>query len=572
VPGPLAAWAPERVRLNGAEAKLIALDDGFLHVRVLPGVQLLEVEGALPPSDTLTLRLGDRPARVRVSSEGYELSGVRADGTADDSIELRRLLPEASDQASVGLPPWFSVTRSFEIGPELRVHTTIERLTPRGGASLVHLPLMAAESVHDARVQVREGKALVAFGPDDTSFELESSLAARPELELVASVDAPYSERWIVRCGSMWQCQSEGLVPVRHEAEGEWQPLYRPWPGEKLKIRLSKPAPAPGQSTTIDAVQLTVRPGVRATDAALTVSLRSSRGGVHKIGFPQGAQLRSFSVNGERRPIQRDGAAHSFSVLPGRANVVAELELPTGIENVMTVPEITLDTPARNARVIVQRPADRWLLWTRGPAWGPAILFWGYLLMVVLVALALGRARHARAGRNLPLGTWQWLLLGLGLTQVDSFEVLAVVLFFFVLAWRARTTELSWFKHDVLQLALLVWALIFAGALFNAVQQGLLVQPDMQVQGAGSDDTNLQWYVDSTGTKLPTPTLISVPLWVYRVLMLLWSLWLARQLMHWAPWAFRAYSAGGLWKRRPKPARPVVPAPPPAAPPAPPGG
>jgi hypothetical protein len=554
VPGPLALWSPERVRIDGSEARMVALDDGFLHVRLTPGVHLLEVQGAMPATDTLTLRLGDAPAHASVNATGYEVSGVREDGTSEDAIELRRVLTESAEPAAVNLPPWFSVTRSFEFANEFRVLTTVERETPPGTPTLVHLPLLASESVHDARIQVKDKVALVAFGPDDARIEFESTLAQVPRLDLVAGKFDMLSERWEVRCGSMWQCTSTGLVPVSHEANGQWQPAFRPWPGERLQIALKKPAPAPGQSTTIDAAKLIVRPGVRATDAELRLSLRTSRGGDHKIWLPEGARLRSFSVNGERRPVQRDAAAYGFSVLPGRAQVVAEFELPTGMQSVMTVPPVKLDSPAKNVRVVVERPSDRWLLWAHGPAWGPAILFWGYFVLVLIVAIFLGRLSGP------PLRTIDWLLLGVGLTQLNALEALCVVGFFFLITKRATLVDLPPLRHNLLQFVVVIWVLAFASALFDAVQSGLLVQPDMQVMGAGSHDNSLQWYVDNSAPELPQPTLLSAPMWVYRVLMLAWSLWLARRLLGWAPWVFRAFAAGGLWKKRVK-VKPTAPGP-----------
>jgi hypothetical protein len=557
VPGPLALWAPERVQVDGKDARMIALDDGFLHVRVLPGVSVLRVSGALPATETLTLRLGDQPAHLQVRTSGYEVSGVREDGTSEDAIELRRLLTEQGERTTVSLPPWFSVTRSFELATEFRVTTRVERETPLGTPTLVHLPLLAAESVHDSRIQVRDRTAIVAFGPDDKQVLFVSTLAQANQIELVAGQHATHSERWVIGCASMWACEASGLVPVSHETDGQWRPAYRPWPGERLKLALSKPAPAPGQSTTIDAAKLLVRPGVRATDGQLTVSLRTSRGGDHKLWLPEAARLKSFSIGGARLPVQRDGAAIGFSTLPGRAEIVADFELPTGMENVMTAPQVKLDTPARNARVLVEPPQDRWLLWVHGPSWGPAILFWGYLLLVVGVALCLGRLRSAQ------LRTLDWLLLGLGLTQTDAAAALCVVGFFFLVGFRERTTQLSTFRHNALQLGFVIWTFAFASALFDAVQSGLLVQPDMQVMGTDCSSSSLVWYVDDSGTTLPTPTLISVPLWIYRVLMLVWSLWLARQLLRWAPRALRAFMAGGIWKKRVKPQPPP---PPPAAP------
>jgi hypothetical protein len=40
---------------------------------------------------------------------------------------------------------------------------------------------------------------------------------------------------------------------------------------------------------------------------------------------------------------------------------------------------------------------------------------------------------------------------------------------------------------------------------------------------------------------------LSVPLFVYRSLMLLWALWLAWSLLKWLRWAWQCFSMGGLW-------------------------
>ena len=44
-----------------------------------------------------------------------------------------------------------------------------------------------------------------------------------------------------------------------------------------------------------------------------------------------------------------------------------------------------------------------------------------------------------------------------------------------------------------------------------------------------------------------------MPLWVYRLVMLSWSLWLALSLVRWIPWAWASFSSGSLWQPRPKP-------------------
>jgi hypothetical protein len=39
---------------------------------------------------------------------------------------------------------------------------------------------------------------------------------------------------------------------------------------------------------------------------------------------------------------------------------------------------------------------------------------------------------------------------------------------------------------------------------------------------------------------------VSLPLWVYRVLMFLWALWLALSLIRWAKWGWEGFREGGL--------------------------
>ena len=68
--------------------------------------------------------------------------------------------------------------------------------------------------------------------------------------------------------------------------------------------------------------------------------------------------------------------------------------------------------------------------------------------------------------------------------------------------------------------------------LFFAVQHGLLGNPEMQIGGNGSTAYQLNWYQDRNSKLLPTATVVSVPLFVYRLLMLACSLWLAVSLLN----------------------------------------
>jgi hypothetical protein len=69
---------------------------------------------------------------------------------------------------------------------------------------------------------------------------------------------------------------------------------------------------------------------------------------------------------------------------------------------------------------VVRMPTARWVLFAGGAGIGPIILYWGELVIFLAVAYALGHVRQA------PLRTYEWLLLGLGLSTF-SWECAALV-------------------------------------------------------------------------------------------------------------------------------------------------
>ncbi|MCX7217919.1 MAG: hypothetical protein NTY70_02955, partial [Burkholderiales bacterium] len=102
------------------------------------------------------------------------------------------------------------------------------------------------------------------------------------------------------------------------------------------------------------------------------------------------------------------------------------------------------------------------------------------------------------------------------------------------------------------QLALLLLSLAMLSILFDAVRGGLLGYPDMQVAGNNSSSNNLNWYLDRTGKELQGAWVLSLPIMLYRALMLAWALWLAWSLLAWLKWGWSAYSSDGLWRHKPK--------------------
>ena len=100
-----------------------------------------------------------------------------------------------------------------------------------------------------------------------------------------------------------------------------------------------------------------------------------------------------------------------------------------------------------------------------------------------------------------------------------------------------------------MQIGLAGLTLAAALALVAAIPYGLLGQPDMHISGNGSSAHRLIWFADQSGGALPSAAVFSLPLWLYRLAMLAWALWLANAVLGWLRWALQAYAEGGAWRR-----------------------
>jgi hypothetical protein len=548
LPGPASTWVPRTVELDGkATWALARLDDGALHVRLDAGVHRVRATGPLPAADALALDFPVPPQRVTFVSTGWTIDGVKADGTVAGTVQLVRSTPAAAGVMSENLPPWLEVHRTLDLGIPWTVRTEITRVGPATQPVAVRVPLLPGESLTDEAFEVVDGQVQVTLKRDEASVSWSSSLADASPITLTAPTGVPWTETWSLLCSPIFACDAQGPAPLQHLESEAWAPSWRVWPGEQVVVNVSRPEGVAGQTTTIDEATFDWTPGLRLGEGRLAVSVRSSQGGRLPITLPAGAELRNVLINSAARPIQLDDAGVIAAPLqPGATRIEVSWQQPHELGLFDRAPQVTLGAPAVNLKVTVHASEDRWILALRGPAWGPVPLFWGYLLLVLLSAPLLARLPYT------PLRTTQWFLLGLGMTQVPVFVPILVALVFLAFGWRKAHPLQAWWAFGLGQLALVGAALVGLVCLYAAIHTGLLVQPDMQIEGAGSSGRTLIWMLDRTDGALPAPLVISLPLWTFRVAMLLWALWLASSLVAWAPWVWGCWSDGGLWRQAPR--------------------
>jgi hypothetical protein len=519
------------------------------------GIHTLELSGPVPESRASTLALGfPTPHRVEAHARGWVIEGLHADGTSEPSLALRREVPSSAQAAQEqALTQWLELRREIELGLRFKVRTTLTRLGPASESVLVRLPLLPGESVNEAGIASENGAIVVTLPRDQAALSFVSTLQPRTELELVAATPSqdgelahPYSEIWSIRPGTLYRARFVGIPPVTQlGADGRYEARYQPWPGEKLTLFAERLEPADGSSVTVDAAQLHFTPGARIEEARLTVSLRASRGTTERFTLPKNATLSTLEIDGRPHPARLKQATLELPLEPGAHQLSLTFTRPSSLGFRYAPEAPVIGRPVTNLHTSVTLPADRWLLATRGPPWGPAILWWGYVVVLLLAAFVLGRVKDS------PLRTWQWALLGLGLTQVETPVALVVVGWLFALSLRERTViagrRLFYFSQAML--VLLTGTAL--GCLAYAVHQGLLVSPDMQVQGMLSSHNFVQWYSDRTPGDLPPITVWTAPVWIYKALMLVWALWLAASLIQWLRWGWAAFRKNSARRSKP---------------------
>ena len=148
-----------------------------------------------------------------------------------------------------------------------------------------------------------------------------------------------------------------------------------------------------GQTITIDKSQLEVRPGRRATDAKLDLSLRSSQGGQHTITLPPGSQLQEVRINGRIQSIRQEGRRVPLPIIPGKQEITLKWRETAGITANYKTPDIDLGLANANINIDLHLPLNRWPLLVRGPVIGPAILFWSVVLVIILIAFGLAKSK-----------------------------------------------------------------------------------------------------------------------------------------------------------------------------------
>lgn len=555
LPGKLPEWSPLSVTVDGTPAPALRRDDGFLWLVLPQGVHRARIEGSLADLSEWQWTWKLRPRRVTIDAPGWQVGGVKPGGIPEAQVFFAREVKSAGDGTNYDRPNLqtvVAVERRIELGLVWQVSTNVGRLSSGGGAVSLRLPLLPGESVLTPGAVVRDGFIEVRLGNGQENFAWNSELAVGNQIELTSRAGDTWVERWLLNASPVWNVGIAGLAPVFDESQTALIPEWRPWPGESVALEIGRPQAVTGATVTIDHANHAITLGKRQRTSTLQLSLRSSLGEDFLIGLPASVEPTSLISGGKKLPIRRDGANVIVPLTPGSQEINLQWSKDQPLDFQARAEAVTLPVESANITTTIQVPDDRWVLWTDGPLRGPAVRFWGILLSSLLAAWVLGRLRRS------PLKIHEWMLLAVGLTQIPLPGALVVAGWLFLLAWRGGPSfpRLPNWLHNTLQGLLALVSLGVLGIFIGIVAAGLLGSPEMFISGNESTRTVLNWYQARSDGTLPQPACLSISVWWYRLLMLLWALWLAASLIRWLAWGWQQFNAGGCLLRSPQATKP----------------
>jgi hypothetical protein len=544
-------WQLDAVQLDGRAAMFAVREpDSTLWMPLTPGAHRITLSGRLANAESVQLNFPQPPRAIRVESRGWDSSGVTNGRLLSGSLEFTRRRLAGSAAAALApseFAPFVHVTRNFQLGLDWGISTSVERVAPRAAPLQVEVPLVAGESVLTDGIELRDAnRVVVGLGRGQQQLGWQSRLARGDSIAVALPADAARTELWTFRVSPQWHVEFAGLPASLpdDQYEDHWIHAYYPRAGESLNVKVTRPAAAPGSTFAIDSVQHSSQFGKRSVNGHLSLSYRSTQGGRQTITLPESLRVTQVTADGDAVPVRPDKGQLSLSLLPGEHTIDIQWNAPRGAGFATRPDRIDLGSSASNITTTVNLAPDRWPLFVHGPGIGTTLLYWGALAIFALVAFGLSLVPKS------PLRFHGWLLLGLGLSTLSWWVFAGVAVWLLVMRWRESWdhAEIKRWPFNVAQVALATLTVTaVTGLVFSGVRYGLLATPDMAIAGLGGYGA-FEWFVDHSKSRLPEPLVISVPIWVYRALMFAWALWIARSLARWLRDAWRAWTAGGLWR------------------------
>ncbi len=547
-------WTLRRVEDAQGRALLLSGEHGESWVHLPAGIHAVHIHGQFSPLPMVFIGFPLDPSAAVVEGSGWTVAGLQHRRVLNQSLQLNRtaqsidaLASGSGAEMNTAINPVVMIDRRLYFDQNWTLQTHITRLAPENGAINVKVPLWTFENPTTELDVDANGAVNVSLADGQFGMHWTSAIERNKALTLQAQDSEELLESWSVLSAPQWHIDFDGVPNViasdALDVDDYFLQQYLPRPGEQLQLRIEMPEAVSGEILAIQSVRVRHSVGQRIVKSSAEIAYRATQGGHLPLDFGADARINAIRYDGQEGLIVPESGAFNADVKPGTHRVQVEWQSARGGGFMTRAPAWLMDQPFTNLSTEMSLPGDEWLLHASGIGKGPVVLYWWSLL--VFAALAWGLARV----RTSPLKFHQWLILGAGL-GVFSWYAFAVVAVWLLISGHLREGDGDFVQRlPVLSQWLLLSLTFFATlVLIGALAYGLLAEPDMAIEGNGSSAHQLRWFVDQgVAGALPQVAALTVPMWLFKALTLLWAVWLSASLLSWVLGILKSFDASRWW-------------------------
>jgi hypothetical protein len=545
-------WRPEKLSINEKPIGSLFKSKNWIYIPVSKGLSKITLLGQVAPVDVFQLEFKDKPKHVKIlTTDAWEVIGSQGNSLTGNGLEFlatnKNKKQNDNEQTSTrySAQPFVKVTRELSVDQTWTIRTTIERIAPSSGSINIFIPTLTGEKITSGEVILENDQVEVTIPAGENVYMWNSTITKQQVLRLHAKPEKSLIEHWRVIVSPSWHAKLVGLPIILDEQRHSdyYSYSFYPYPDESLDITITRPNAVKGNVLAIDSVKYTIDQGTRTSKLALAFDYRSTRGGEHVVELPIDYQLKEIRTDNKLINLQLEEGKLAIPVLPGKHNVKILMRSNTPEHLLLFAPEVNLNAPVSNITSIINLSNQRWILWAKGPVLGPAVLYWGELLVFVFLALLVSRVKFS------PLNTMNWIILGFGLS-LSNWGVLMIIALWFasITASNYRPKEMGRLSYNTSQFLLYALSIVAIVSLIAVVPTSLLSSPSMGIEGNSSYGNHLQWFSDKTNGVLPKISVLSIPTIIYKGIMLVWVIWLSFAFLGWIKWAWKGLGEQGYWR------------------------
>lgn len=452
----------------------------------------------------------------------------------------------------------YILERVIVLDTKWRMTTTLRPVISNRSSSEVlefKVPLINGEKILTSAIESNDNVVNVKIKTGD-SFSWTSEINPNNTLS-VPSANGQFTQLVRMLSKDSWEINPSetGLKPVEINSDRVYKNGYSwfMWSNESLDTNVSIYKYVDGQVLAVSDLEISVDMNTLPTQAVMNFKVNSSIGGIYKFkNKNKDFKIVDLSINQAKMQSDVKNDEVSLMLKPGINNVVINFTYTPEDSFIFKAPEFDFNTQVMNASLKVQ-DGKNWVLYAGGADIKPSVLLWSVLVTLFIFSFIVFKSG------SIGLSFISTALLLFGISQVGIDFVIFSLLWFFMIKFRMSNTMedfKTYFRFNAFQFFFALLTVFVISGMISVVAKGLLLTPESFIAGYQSSFTSLYWYSQDYATQ-QTPWLLTAPIWVYRVLMMVWAVWLAFNMLNWLKSCWIAFSNNGFWYKKPKTTQPI---------------